>query len=162
MLAELLWRKHFHKNVQLSYQAQSEFSGRNSIYNYSGTIPPFIPLTFQNNSYKRSLLRGIGGFESCCESVNESAGPNELVSTLLVYDDFEQVGLRSGPSSLSSYQRACALRLAFKTFTEYISKARFPAALNIWNCHQTLDIHKIPVEGHMLVCRPIQIVGRVL
>lgn len=88
------------------------------------------------------------------EALNDSIGPNGLVSTLLVYGALLSLCLPTDPPSPSLHQRARALQVAIKFVTEYFAKSQVSAALKSQNGPRKLDVHKVPLGGHVLVYRP--------
>lgn len=87
------------------------------------------------------------------KAVNDSAGPDGLVLTLLVYLSLPRLSLPSDLLSSSHYQGACALQVDIKEITEYLAKAKVSYTSQARNGLQKVGIHNVSLVGHVLVYR---------
>lgn len=88
------------------------------------------------------------------KSVNDSAGPDGLVPTLLVYGALPRLGLPSDPPTPSSFKRAVAVRKATQEISKHFARRQVSAAVRTRNGPDTSDIHSAPIDSHVLVYRP--------
>ena len=86
------------------------------------------------------------------KAVNDTAGPNGLVPTLLVFGTFPRLS-PSDPPSPSIAQRAVALRKAMVEVAKAKANTQIQKALAMRNGPDTLPIHDLEVGGKVLVWR---------
>jgi hypothetical protein len=89
------------------------------------------------------------------KAINDSAGPNGLVPTLLVYGALPRV-VDSDPPSLTVSQRATVYRKAMAEIRKLQAKRQINDALNTRNGPNTLRIHDLPLNSDVLVFRENQ------
>eukprot|EP00171_Calliarthron_tuberculosum_P003348 IDg3348t1 len=87
------------------------------------------------------------------KSVNDSAGPDGIVPTLLVYGALPRLGFQTDKPTPSMYQRARAVHKATKSMSQYFAKRQVQDALRNRNGPDISDIHKLPIGSHVLVYR---------
>lgn len=88
------------------------------------------------------------------KSVNDSAGPDVLVPTLLVYGALPRLGLSSDPPKPSTFKRAVAVQKATSEISKHFARRQVSAAVRTRNGPETSDVHTAPIDSHVLVYRP--------
>ncbi|CCU78396.1 (conserved with many other fungi) [Blumeria hordei DH14] len=86
------------------------------------------------------------------KAINDSAGPNGLVPTLLVFGAYPRM-TSFDPPSPSIVQRAEAVRKAMKEVRRTIAERQIKDALGMRNGPNTLPILKLPIGSEVLVHR---------
>lgn len=89
------------------------------------------------------------------KAVNDSVGPNGLIPTLFVYGTLPRLGFSTDPPSPSMYERARAFRKASKEVSEYFARLQVSSALRTQTGPRVHDAHNVPIDGHILLYRPI-------
>lgn len=84
-------------------------------------------------------------------SVNGSAGPNSLVSVLLVYGALPRLGVPSKPLTFSILLCAMADRMVTEKISKYIAWRHINATVQIQNGPDTSEIHSALIASHVLV-----------
>lgn len=88
------------------------------------------------------------------EAINDSAGPDSLVSTHLVYGALPRLGLPHDKPSPSTLQCADALRKPTLEISRRFAKQQVQSALNSRKGPETSEIHTMPIGSHALIYRP--------
>ena len=86
------------------------------------------------------------------KAVNDTAGPNGLVPTLLVFGAFPRMS-ELDPPAPSIAQRAAAAKKAINEIKELRAKMQVQEALNHRNGPLTTVIHDLPINSEVLVWR---------
>jgi hypothetical protein len=86
------------------------------------------------------------------KAVNDTAGPNGLVPTLLVFGAFPRISLDSPPTP-STLKRAEAITKAMRSLRKYYAEKQVSGALNARNGPDTTDVLNAPLQSEMLVWR---------
>ncbi|KAI1005289.1 hypothetical protein K3495_g2938 [Podosphaera aphanis] len=86
------------------------------------------------------------------KAVNDSAGPDGLVPTLLVFGAYPRMS-SSDPPTPSINQRAAAIRRAMTEISKIRAENQVNAALSQRNGPNTSDVHDLPVNSDVLVWR---------
>lgn len=87
------------------------------------------------------------------KSVNDSAGPDGLVPTLLVYGALPRLGLPTDKPTSSMLQRGNAVRKATAAMARYFARRQVTDALRARNGSSTHEIHSLPLGSLVLVYR---------
>ena len=98
------------------------------------------------------------------KTVNDTAGPDGLVPTLLVFGAYPRM-VQSDHPTPTILQRAAAIRKAMKEISKIKSAKLVSTALNQRNGPNTTDIHDLPINSDVLVWREkmrvIKVAGKV-
>ncbi|EED15482.1 conserved hypothetical protein [Talaromyces stipitatus ATCC 10500] len=86
------------------------------------------------------------------KSVNDTAGPNGLVPTLLVFGAYPRLTQNDAPA-ISVEQRATALKKATAEVRKLYAQRQVRDALNTRNGPSTIVIHSLPLNSNVLVFR---------
>jgi hypothetical protein len=84
------------------------------------------------------------------KAINDTARPNRLVLTLLVYGAYPRI-TEHNPPSLSVTQRALAIKKAMAKVQKLRAKRQVNDALHTRNGPNTLNIHELPLNSDVLV-----------
>jgi hypothetical protein len=84
------------------------------------------------------------------KAVNNTAGPNGLVPTLLVFGAFPQITELDAPAP-SIVQRATAIQKAMDEVVKLRAKMQVNNALNTQNSPDTEHLHDLPLNSDVLV-----------
>jgi len=90
--------------------------------------------------------------QMACKAVNDTAGVNGLVPTLLVFGAYPRVSTYDTPAA-SMAQRAAAIRKAMEEVSKLHAKERTNRALNTRNGPNVVPIHDLPLNSNVLVYR---------
>jgi hypothetical protein len=86
------------------------------------------------------------------KAVNDTAGPDGLIPTLLVYGAYPRM-VDTDPPAPSIAQRAAAIRKAMQEVSKIRAERQVATALNTRNGPDTADIHATPINEEVLVWR---------
>lgn len=86
------------------------------------------------------------------KAINDTAGPNGLVPTLLVFGTFPRI-VDSDPPTPNIQQRASAISKAMKEIHKLHSAMKVRNALNARNGPSTTALHELPLNSKVLVWR---------
>lgn len=86
------------------------------------------------------------------KAVNDTAGPDGLIPTLLVYGTYPRM-VETDPPAPSISQRAAAIRKAMAEITKIRAKRQVADALNTRNGPDTTDIQATPLNEEVLIWR---------
>lgn len=86
------------------------------------------------------------------KAINNTAGPDGLIPTLLVSGAYPKM-TRLNPPSPSIFQRSTAIHKAMKEIHTYRAKKQVADALNQRNGPVTLILHDLPLNSDVLVQR---------
>lgn len=85
---------------------------------------------------------------------NGSVGPDSVVPTLLVFGTIPRLGLQTDKATLSTFQRAVALRKETEEMTKNFAMRQIRAAVRERNGPDATDIHTTPIGLPVLEYRP--------
>lgn len=88
------------------------------------------------------------------KSINDSAGPNGLVPTLLVFGALPCLGLPTDQPTPSTFNRAVALRKAIESMSRHFASRQVCDTMASRNGPNVADIHQAPIRSKVLVHRP--------
>lgn len=94
--------------------------------------------------------------QTAVKAVNDTAGPDGLVPTLLVYGALPRLGLRTDAPAPSIFQRARAVRNAMEEVRKHFARRQVNAALRARNGPDVSDIHAAPLGSQVLVYRDVR------
>jgi hypothetical protein len=102
-------------------------------------------------------LQGLGvskemRLQMAIKAINDTAGPDGLVPTLLVFGAYPRM-VATDPPALSISQRASAIQKAMNEVTKVRAKMQVNNALNQRNGPSTETIHNLPLHSDVLVWR---------
>ena len=86
------------------------------------------------------------------KAVNDTAGPDGLVPTLLVFGAYPRITIDSPPSP-SMIRRAEAIQKAMKTLRKHAAERAVTDALNTRNGPSTEDVTALPLQSEVMVWR---------
>lgn len=86
------------------------------------------------------------------KSINDTAGPNGLILTLLMFRAFPRM-TQLDPPAPSIIQRACAIRKATEEIRKLKAKIKINDALNHRNEPDTSQVYELPQNFDVLVWR---------
>src|SRR5882762_9294255 len=86
------------------------------------------------------------------KAINNTAGPNRLVPTLLVYRAYLRIS-NLGPPAPSITERAAAIRKAMAEIVKLRAKQTVNNALYYRNGPNTTLVHNLPLNSEVLVWR---------
>ena len=86
------------------------------------------------------------------KAVNDTAGPNGLVPTLLVFGAYPRMTTESPPSP-SMVKRSEAIQKATKALRRIAAERQVADALNTQNGPATKDVLALPLQSEVLVWR---------
>jgi hypothetical protein len=86
------------------------------------------------------------------KAVNDTAGPNGLVPTLLVYGAYPRMS-NLGPPTPSITERAAVIRKAITEITKLRAKQTVNNALHHRNGPNTTSVHDLPLNSKVLIWR---------
>ena len=86
------------------------------------------------------------------KAINNSVGPNRLVSTLLVFGAYSRMTEQDAPSP-SITQHAVAMRKAIDEVRRFTASRRINDGLNTRNGPSTASVHDLPINSPVLVYR---------
>ena len=86
------------------------------------------------------------------KAVNDTAGPNGLVPTLLVFGAFPRMTINSAPTPTTA-QRAIAIEKALKEVRKCHAESQVQSALNQRNGPSVTSVHDLPLNSDVLVWR---------
>jgi hypothetical protein len=86
------------------------------------------------------------------KALNDTAGPNGLVLTLLVFGTYPRINADS-PLSLDITQRADAVRKAMRMLRNERAKLNVNCAINTRNGLSTHDVLNLPLNSEIMVWR---------
>lgn len=86
------------------------------------------------------------------KAINDTAGPNGIVPTLLVFGTYPRLS-EYDPPAPSITQRASAIRKAMQEVSRLRAKRQVTEALRQRNSPQTSDLHDLPINSEVLVWR---------
>ena len=86
------------------------------------------------------------------KAINNTASPNGLVPTLLVYGAYLKIS-NLGPLTLSITERAAAIRKAMAEIVKLRAKQTINNALYYCNGPNTTSVHNLPLNSEVLVWR---------
>jgi len=92
------------------------------------------------------------GLQMAFKAINDSAGPDGLVPTLLVFGAYPQMVEADAPSPTVA-QRAAAIKKAMAEIQKLRAERQIIEALNIRNGPNTTAIHDLPPNSPVLVWR---------
>ena len=98
-------------------------------------------------------LDNDSALQAAVKAVNDTAGPDGLVPTLLVYGALPRLGLRTDPPAPSIFRRAQAVRKAMKEVHDLFATRQVDAALRARNGPRVDDIHAAAIGSKVLVFR---------
>ena len=84
------------------------------------------------------------------KAVNDTAGPDGLVPTLLVYGAYPRM-TNLDPPTPSIIDRAAAIRKAMSEIAKLRAKQAVSSALNHRNGPDTTSVHDLPLNSKVLV-----------
>ncbi len=96
---------------------------------------------------RETLLQGA------VKSINDTAGPDGIVPTLLVYGALPRLGLPIDKPAHMMYERAKAVHKATAAMSRYFAKRQVTDALRTRNGPDMHTIHTTPIGTHVLVYR---------
>lgn len=86
------------------------------------------------------------------KAINDSAGPDGLIPTLLVFGAYPRLTAFDAPSPTIS-QRAAAIKKAMTEIQKLRAKRQVNDALNTRNGPNTISLHDLPINNQVLVFR---------
>jgi hypothetical protein len=86
------------------------------------------------------------------KAINDSAGPNSLIPTLLVFRAYPYV-VKSDVSNPTVVKQAAALKKAIEEVKKLKAEHQVADALNIHNRPKTTVIYNLPLNSPILVWR---------
>jgi len=86
------------------------------------------------------------------KAVNDTASPNGLVPTLLVYGAYPRIS-NLGPPTLSIMERAAAIRKVMAKIVKLRAKQTINNALYYHNGPNTTLVHNLPLNSEVLIWR---------
>jgi len=90
--------------------------------------------------------------QTAFKAINDSAGPDGLVPTLLVFGAFPRMAESDAPSATVT-QRAQAYRKAIEEIKKRRAERQISDALNTRNGPNTTALHDLPLNSQVLVWR---------
>jgi thioester reductase-like protein len=84
------------------------------------------------------------------KAVNDTAGPNRLVSTLLVYGAYPRIS-NLDPPALSVTHRAAVIRKAMAEIVKLQAKQAVNSALHRRNRPDITLVHNLPLNSEVLI-----------
>lgn len=86
------------------------------------------------------------------KAVNDTAGPNGLVPTLLVFGAYPRMNFMDPPAPIIA-QRAASIEKAMDEIRKLHAKKQVTDALNTWNGPMVNPLHDLPLNSDVLVWR---------
>jgi hypothetical protein len=124
-------------------------------HNSVGIVERYHPLIRRAYQIITAELPEIGkemALQMAVKTINDTAGPNGLIPTLLVYGAFPRMSELDGPAA-SVTQRAAAIRKATAEITKLRAKRQVSDALGTRNGPNVSVLHSLPLNSPVLVWR---------
>jgi hypothetical protein len=124
-------------------------------YNSIGIIERYHGLIRRAYSIIIAKIPGISkdmALQMAFKAINDIAGPNRLVPTLLVYGAYPRI-TEHDPPSPSIAQRALAIKKAMAEVQKLRAKRQVNDAINTRNGPSTATIHDLTLNSNVLVWR---------